>query len=266
MTFNTFVGLLLRVCESHPYHLGCHCHQPRLACDLLVNLSVSGMVLAKADRVSAPRRVLGAFEGLVLIGIFFLCPETMYDRPASASDPLEVEKYTTEHVEHKEKDGVATSSSSAIEGQQDGPVVDTLSFGASLKLWSHFKPRDPLYVVVLRPFAVLLSPHIFCGLEFLTCHCQTVANVLLFADSNLAYTISFSWFVMTGKFHSALLFERDDREMERRLSFWPSKLTLSLPKKTGATYGQMYEGMYYQESVSLALGARCSPLDEGLNR
>lgn len=119
-------------------------------------------LLARLTTPFGLRRVLAAFEGLVLVGIFFLCPETMYDRPASAVDPLEVDKYTTEHLEHKEKDGVATSSASAIEAQQDGPVVDTLSFWTSLKLWSHFKPRDSLYVVVLRPFAVLLSPHIFC--------------------------------------------------------------------------------------------------------
>lgn len=107
--------------------------------------------------------VLGAFEALTLIGVLLFCPETMYQRPASASDPLEHDKYTTEHIERSEEKGTAPgTSTSSLEAQKPADVADTLTFAASLKLVHRFEKKESIWIIIARPFAVFFAPHIFC--------------------------------------------------------------------------------------------------------
>ncbi|GAA5859514.1 hypothetical protein JCM8547_006858 [Rhodosporidiobolus lusitaniae] len=145
--------------------------------------------------------VLAAFEGAVLVGVFFLCPETMYGRSSTvdASGELVEDDFKQEidHIENpvgeSEQDGSIPSSRgpSRTAGRAD---ESPLGFVESLKVWSTGHGKQNVLVASAQPFAVVLAPQIFWAM--------------------LAYTQAFSWFVGTG-----------------------------------ATYGQIYSGQYYQESV-----------------
>ena len=110
---------------------------------------------------------LGAFEALVLIGVFFVCPETLYDRQPTSPAIEEEEKYSTEHAEKvgavlDSKAGACTPSYTEGQGLQAHHVQDTLTFRQSLKLFTRVPHQDRLWLQISRPFAVFFAPHIFC--------------------------------------------------------------------------------------------------------
>lgn len=158
--------------------------------------------------------VQGAFTVAYAVMVFFLCPETKYNRPTTVGSPasppsepddkmegshshVEVSKTVQDQLgnqlemqsHHHDNTNTAPDERYIV---QEGP-----SYLETLKPFSGRYPTEAAWIVFCRPFAVLLAPQIF--------------------YTTLAYTISFSWFVLTG-----------------------------------ATYAQMYGpgGMYYQLSIN----------------